>query len=65
VGQDGDPFNGYAGCVEMHVVTGTPYGVLNRVIPFDYEYVVLLQGTNVIYCPNPHLGNYQFRLCAN
>jgi hypothetical protein len=48
----------------MVVLTGTPYGLLSE-HPFDYEYVILLQGTKIIYCPNPYLGNGQLALCMN
>lgn len=51
-------------CLELHVITGTPYGKLSS-IPFDYEYIVLIQGTNIIYCPDPHIGEGLLIQCMN
>lgn len=51
-------------CIGLYVITGTPYGKMS-VFPFDYEYIVLVQGTRVIYCPNPYVGDGQMMLCMN
>lgn len=53
-----------SGVTEMYVLTGTPWGLLSS-LPFDYEYVILLQGTRTIYCPNPYTGDGQVIVSMN
>ncbi len=38
-------------CFDLIVAVGTPYGLFSWA-PFDFEYVLLINGTGVIYRPS-------------